>query len=260
MANREGSNEKLQRCAAARPATADGKITKPAAHDVLLGRGKSFQNHPGNKRMLKIVRANKVRYLGAKRDQKRGIVEEVLGLIQEDGTRFLKMPGGADFWEEVDVEITFEKVSHALRSKKSPNPDAVKPATSSNKNDTKTPSSIQQHSATLATVAEGVHPQATNYPQPLLPFVSTTGVPQTAMIPSGILPLRGLSDPTILTTLVAQQLNNPDALISGATPQPAIDQLIVRTQVVDSLLREEQRKQQIRNALNGLYRFPPFGP
>lgn len=96
---------------------AEGRIGKLSNDDILLGRGKPFQNHPGNQRMLQIVDDHKERYLSEKRDKKRAIVEEVLEIIQKDGARFLKRIDHGEYWRQVVVTVSFEKVSHALRSK-----------------------------------------------------------------------------------------------------------------------------------------------
>ena len=95
-------------------------IAAPQKNDVLLGRGKPYQNFAGNRRMLKIVSQFKDQYMSMPRDQKRRFVERVLDAVLKDGTRFLrrgKENGGGDGWEEVDRTTAAGKVWHALRSK-----------------------------------------------------------------------------------------------------------------------------------------------
>jgi hypothetical protein len=61
----------------------------PTPVDVLLGRGKPFQSHPGNQRMLRFVEDSREMYLQAERNGKHMIIEEVMGNIRESGGRFL---------------------------------------------------------------------------------------------------------------------------------------------------------------------------
>ncbi len=93
----------------------------PQKKDVLLGRGRPYQNFTGNRRMLRIVSGYKEEYTARPRDQKRVFVETVLDAVLQDGTRFLRRldenDDGSDQWEEVDRMTAAEKVWHALRSK-----------------------------------------------------------------------------------------------------------------------------------------------
>lgn len=93
----------------------------PHRKDVLLGRGRPYQNFTGNRRMLRIVSRYKEEYSTRPRDQKRLFVETVLDAVLQDGTRFLRRvdenDDGSDQWEEVNRTTAAEKVWHALRSK-----------------------------------------------------------------------------------------------------------------------------------------------
>jgi len=92
----------------------------PRKWDVLLGRGKPFQNFSGNKRMLRIVSQFKGEYALKPRDQKRLYVESALEAVLKDGARFLQrveVGDGSHRWEEVDRAAAAEKVWNALRSK-----------------------------------------------------------------------------------------------------------------------------------------------
>lgn len=92
----------------------------PRKNDVLLGRGKPYQNFSGNRRMLRIVTRYRGEYAAKPRDQKRLYVETALEAVLKDGTRFLKkvdLPDGTCKWEEVDRAAASEKVWHVLRSK-----------------------------------------------------------------------------------------------------------------------------------------------
>jgi hypothetical protein len=105
------------------------RITNPSSRDVLFGRGKPFQSHPGNVYLHKIVNMHKDRYLKSRRYDKLAIAEEIVSEIKEgsNGTpgRFLKRAEGEDHWVEVSSEVAREKVSHALRGKPRKLPSAA---------------------------------------------------------------------------------------------------------------------------------------
>jgi hypothetical protein len=99
--------------------TSEEKISKPEQSDVLFGRGKPYQGHPGNTRLHKIVDVYRSRYMSARRYDKFAIAEEIVRNIQAppESGRFLKRAEGGDYWEEVSGPVAREKVSHALRGK-----------------------------------------------------------------------------------------------------------------------------------------------
>ena len=97
-------------------------ILKARPEDILCGRGKPFQNHPGNKKMLTLVAEHKQAYCKEKRERKRVFAEKIVKMINKSGARFLKRvealsDSSSVHFEIVDQEIAFEKVMHALRSK-----------------------------------------------------------------------------------------------------------------------------------------------
>jgi hypothetical protein len=96
----------------------DERIENPLPSDILLGRGKPFQNHHGNQRMFEIVASHKEKYSSEKREKRRAIAEHVIDILLESGARFLKRVEGKTYWARVRGEVAFEKVSHVLRSKK----------------------------------------------------------------------------------------------------------------------------------------------
>jgi hypothetical protein len=96
----------------------DERIENPLPSDILLGRGKPFQNHHGNQRMFEIVARYKEKYSSEKREKRRAIAEQVIDILLESGARFLKRVEGKTYWARVREEVAFEKVSHVLRSKK----------------------------------------------------------------------------------------------------------------------------------------------
>jgi len=93
------------------------RVVLPADVDILLGRGKPFQNHPGNQRMLTLVDKYRDRYQTAERKEKHDIVEEVMGIISGSGGRFLRRVDYENYWIEVTHAIAYRKVGHAFRSK-----------------------------------------------------------------------------------------------------------------------------------------------
>jgi len=93
-------------------------IKTPNVHDVLLGRGKPFQNHDGNQSMLRIVDMYRKRYHESERAFKHEIIEEVLDIIKSKGGRFLERIDDFDksFWNQVPHRMAYRKVGHAFRS------------------------------------------------------------------------------------------------------------------------------------------------
>jgi hypothetical protein len=105
------------------------KVVRPTHFDVVCGRGKPFQRHSGNRRMLRIVYLHKARYWASERCDKFVIADMVLHRIKKCGSepvRFLKREDG-EHWVEVSDDEARQKVSHALRckTKKSESPDEV---------------------------------------------------------------------------------------------------------------------------------------
>lgn len=225
----------------------DSKITEPTKGDVLLGRGKPFQNHPGNQRMLTIVDSHKESYLGVKRDKKRAIVEEVIREIQEDGARFLKRSEDGHFWNEVESAISFEKVSHALRSKvrrpDGPNGKESSPAT---------PVSMQIASEALRFAGMQGGAPAPLYPQGLFPCAGLYGHDAAAL---------GLAAPGMLPPQLYGQHHHHHhhGLVPAGSPHAGsgLDQF-VRSQVVDTLLRQRRQLDDALNGVAGGMRLPPY--
>ena len=124
------------------------------------GRGKPYQNHPGNLRLHQVVQFHKARYAKAKRQDKVAIAEEVLRMVQDapttgmqpqsafssgeqqrqeqqpsQGARFLRRAvtdEGEQYWTVVKHSVALDKVGHALRGKGTPksSPAAVQEAKS----------------------------------------------------------------------------------------------------------------------------------
>lgn len=89
-------------------------IFLPSSKDVLFGRGRPFQEHPGNVRFSLIIDSLQPRYEVARRSEKTVIAEEVVKKMKSRGGRFLRRLDGC--WEEVSDIMAREKVSQAFRS------------------------------------------------------------------------------------------------------------------------------------------------
>lgn len=87
--------------------------------DVAFGRGRGYQNHPGNKRMRDIIEKYKTQYQSSKRGGKRTLVQTVYDEISEGGIRFLRKLEDKDFWVIVNRPIVLQRVTHTLRCRKS---------------------------------------------------------------------------------------------------------------------------------------------
>jgi hypothetical protein len=94
-------------------------IDLPGRHDVLLGRGKPFQQHPGNVRMREMVDLYKEEYTRVPVGQKSNIADKILQTIMiKEHSFFLKrQPDG--WWVQVSENEAREKVAHAFRTARS---------------------------------------------------------------------------------------------------------------------------------------------
>lgn len=89
-------------------------IILPKNIDVLLGRGRPFQEHTGNMRCNFVVMAAMEEYERVSRNDKTGIARDVIAKIKAYGGRFLKQNEGV--WEEVDDSEALRKISHSFRT------------------------------------------------------------------------------------------------------------------------------------------------
>jgi hypothetical protein len=94
-------------------------ISEIGHYDVLFGRGKGVQAHPGNKRLRELVEANLNRYEQASRLEKTLLAETIVRNIKDISGRFLKLEHsllGRSGWTEVDDEAARDKIAHAFRT------------------------------------------------------------------------------------------------------------------------------------------------
>jgi hypothetical protein len=94
------------------------RVFKVHNQDIVFGRGKGFQNHPGNQRMREIIHKYKAGYRSLKRTKKRELVQSIYDELTEGGARFLKKLDDNGIWVKVDTPIALQKVSHTLRCRK----------------------------------------------------------------------------------------------------------------------------------------------
>ena len=79
------------------------KIDMPGVNDVLVGRGKPFQQHPGNVRLRQLVELHVATYKAAETGEKGMVTLEILRTINDASGRFLKKDSD-DWWVEVSWE------------------------------------------------------------------------------------------------------------------------------------------------------------
>ena len=111
-------------------------VIVPATQDILLGRGKSLQNHVGNVRFRHVIEIHADQYEKADKFAKTLLAEKVVGILQKSGARFLKKDKVG--WIQVtDPSLIREKVSHGFRNRRL----GKKQPTSSSKSTSKSSSS-----------------------------------------------------------------------------------------------------------------------
>ena len=71
-------------------AGADGGIAVPRDSDILSGRGKYVNSHPGNVRFRALVTKHKVAYVSCPKPQKTAYAELIVHELHQEGARFLK--------------------------------------------------------------------------------------------------------------------------------------------------------------------------
>ena len=111
---------------------------RPGKMDVILGRGKTMHQHPGNVRFRNILEMHKEEYEAAGKYAKTAIAEKILRIIRDSGGRFLQPSTGASgddsvgggsaskkkgksskstiAWEEIDHLSARNKVSFTYRT------------------------------------------------------------------------------------------------------------------------------------------------
>lgn len=92
-------------------------ILNPSRNDVLFGRGRPIQEHPGNVVFNSLLEAVRDRYDSLRRSEKTALTYTIVFKIKRAGGRFLRQsPVNPELWEQVDDEMARVKVSHTFRS------------------------------------------------------------------------------------------------------------------------------------------------
>ncbi len=104
------------------PKTLSAIIVSPSRKDVLFGRGRPIQDHPGNKLLNSLVESMRNRYENLQqRSDKTMLSQMIVSKVKNAGGRFLKLcaqNGESGGWEEANDAEAQAKVSHAFRSLK----------------------------------------------------------------------------------------------------------------------------------------------
>jgi len=92
-------------------------VEVPSLCDVLLGRGKPFQGHPGNRRLHDILAAHYDEYNNGGRKEKTELAEKIVKLVKATPAKFLRRDED-EMWVTASDEAAREKVSHGFRRKR----------------------------------------------------------------------------------------------------------------------------------------------
>lgn len=93
----------------------DNVVIVPCQTDVLLGRGKPIQNHPGNMRLSLIVETLLKHYEeSSRRHEKTQLAEETVNKMNKAGVRFLSKTDG--LWMVATKQAARERVSSTFRT------------------------------------------------------------------------------------------------------------------------------------------------
>lgn len=96
----------------------EGAVDLPCKCDVLLGRGKPFNSHPGNKQLHEIVASFYKKYNGLLRAEKTKLAEEIVFMVRGYGGNFLKQDEKSGMWVAVSNLEARNKVAHGFRRKR----------------------------------------------------------------------------------------------------------------------------------------------
>lgn len=112
--------EERKKLEEARKAEIGDTIMFPLKNDVLLGRGRPYQDFPGNVKMADIIDTYRGEYQAGKKLEKTALSAKVVKIVQDDlGGRFLrkKEDDASGIWVQVTDYAAREKVSHGFRTK-----------------------------------------------------------------------------------------------------------------------------------------------
>jgi hypothetical protein len=96
----------------------DTTISSPNKFDVLLGRGRPFQEFPGNIRLAVIIDMHRNEHQSAnKRGEKTEVCDNIVDIVKDSGARFLKRNENENGWVKVGPIVARDKVGHGFRTK-----------------------------------------------------------------------------------------------------------------------------------------------
>ena len=123
-------------------ASSTASILLPTQFDVLFGRGRRCQTHPGNVRLHVVLDELFEEYDMAFKSEKVKVSEKVLKRIKENGGRFLENVDGS--WGVVDDHAARKKISHDFRSLRAYKQRGLRTAAKKNKVNFMAPPSSQE--------------------------------------------------------------------------------------------------------------------
>ena len=97
-------------------AVSNARIQSPTDFDVLLGRGRNYQLHPGNIRFRALIERYIEQYETSDKQDKTILAYTIIGLIKDVSGRFLLRDDDGSGFIEVDDVVAQTKVAHAFRS------------------------------------------------------------------------------------------------------------------------------------------------
>lgn len=96
-------------------------IMQPLTSDVILGRGRHQQEHPGNLRLAQLVDSKRQEYSKLRKLEKSRIIRDIVEAFEFSGGRFVERYGGEEEgplrWRVSNSEARREKVSQLFRTK-----------------------------------------------------------------------------------------------------------------------------------------------
>jgi hypothetical protein len=93
---------------------------KPTDNDILSGRGRTLNNHNGNKHFIDIIKSNLQQYIDApRRMHKSFVIDEIVAHMFASGYRFIrKHSRKTNQWCVLYQDESYKRVGHALRDMK----------------------------------------------------------------------------------------------------------------------------------------------
>lgn len=88
----------------------------PSETDILCGRGRNTNQHPGNKHFRQLVAAHQSMYLRLSKKQKMLLARRIVEIVLDSGARFVARTENGG-WADVGMPRSLEKTSQALREK-----------------------------------------------------------------------------------------------------------------------------------------------